>query len=130
MALHAKRLAWTACASLACAIASCQGQTLQAYPDELAGVGIVVQSSGQGHTITKIVADGPAAVAGLQVGDRIVSVDGRSTVGQPLAEVIESLRGKAGTSVEVRTTGPRGELTTTLHRRLLARASGGTYRAN
>ena len=122
--------AWGVCAAVACALVACQGQTIQAYPDELAGIGVVVQITPDGHTITKVVAEGPAATAGLEEGDRILAVNGRLTTGEPLASVIQSLRGKAGTSVTVRTSGRKGEVTSVLQRRLLARAGSSGYRTN
>ena len=43
----------------------------------------------------------PAFRAGLRYGDRIVEVDGRSTIGQTSAEVRDQLRGPRGTTVRV-----------------------------
>lgn len=41
----------------------------------------------------------PAEEGGLQAGDFILSVDGKSTSGQTLTEVVSSIRGKKGTDV-------------------------------
>jgi C-terminal processing protease CtpA/Prc len=115
---------------VAFALWSCEGKTLQAYPDELAGVGIVVKAAPEGHTVAKVIADGPAASAGIEEGDRLLAINGISTTGKPLASVVDLLRGKAGTSVVVRTNGKHGEVTATLTRRLLARNGSSDYHAN
>ncbi len=115
---------------LACALVACRGNTLQAYPEQLAGIGIVVKALPEGHTVTSVFADGPAASAGIEVGDRIVAIDGASTQGKSLAAIVDALRGKAGTPVVLRTSGRRGEMTTTLTRRQLAKNGGNEYRAN
>ena len=41
----------------------------------------------------------PAQLAGVQAGDRILSVDGKSTKGQTVSEVSNNLRGEPGTTV-------------------------------
>jgi carboxyl-terminal processing protease len=117
-------------AALVCAIVACRGTTLQAYPDQLVGIGVVIKALPEGHTVTTVVADGPAATAGIEAGDRIVAINGQPTEGKSLASVVESLRGKAGTSVQVRTVGRRGEVTTVVTRRMLARNGGSEYRTN
>ena len=43
----------------------------------------------------------PAFRAGLRYGDRVVAVNGNSTIGQPSAEVRDQLRGPRGTTVRV-----------------------------
>ncbi len=44
---------------------------------------------------------GPAATAGLKEGDRITKVDGVAVKGKTIDEVIEKIRGQAGTKVQV-----------------------------
>jgi carboxyl-terminal processing protease len=52
-------------------------------------------------TVTQPRAGSPAERAGLQVGDRLVEVDGRSMQGWTVGEAREALRGEVGTSVQV-----------------------------
>ena len=113
-----------------CLLVACENKTLQAYPDELAGVGIVVKAAPEGHTVAKVIPEGPAAGAGIEEGDKLLAINGVATTGKPLASIVDLLRGKAGTSVVVRTTGKHGEMTTTLTRRLLARNGASDYHAN
>ena len=44
---------------------------------------------------------GPAATAGLKEGDRITNVDGDPVKGKTINQVVEKIRGKAGTNVKV-----------------------------
>jgi len=47
--------------------------------------------------ISRVEPGGPAAVAGVQVGDEIVRIDGRSVVNMPIREASRRIRGPAGT---------------------------------
>lgn len=62
---------------------------------EYPGIGIFTQDRGEKTFISSLVEGGPAATAGLQVGDRILSVDGRPF--HPL----KSFEGQAGEAVNV-----------------------------
>lgn len=63
------------------------------------GVGLMFQPGPKGETVVDIVRpDLPAAHAGLQPGDVLVSLDGRSLEGVPFAQVVSRLRGAAGTA--------------------------------
>lgn len=58
---------------------------------------------GPGHLVTHSVSpSGPAEVAGLQVGDVIERIDGRSTVNMPMSEVTRRIRGDEGSQVELK----------------------------
>ncbi|HHO52056.1 MAG TPA: PDZ domain-containing protein [Deltaproteobacteria bacterium] len=55
---------------------------------------------GPGHLVTYSVSpSGPAEAAGLQVGDIIERIDGRSTVNMPMSEVTRRIRGNEGSEV-------------------------------
>lgn len=74
-----------------------------ALDQEFGGVGIELGAAPpDGHPIVKVTrSDSPAMRAGINAGDRILSVDGRSTRGLPLGETIGLLRGGVGTPVRV-----------------------------
>ena len=68
-----------------------------------AGIGISFAMVADSTFITGINPDGPAARAGLQVGDQISKVDGKSIFGKGLKnqEVMRMLRGEKGKSVSL-----------------------------
>ena len=57
-------------------------------------------------TVLLVLANTPAERAGLVIGDRIVEVDGERTAHQPLEGILDWLRGRPGTSVEIRVERP------------------------
>jgi carboxyl-terminal processing protease len=65
------------------------------------GVGLEVEvRDGQPFVVVPIEGS-PAAKAGLKSGDRIVSIDGEPTRGQPLDKLIRKMRGEPGSRIEI-----------------------------
>ncbi|MGY3441082.1 S41 family peptidase [Bradyrhizobium sp. USDA 4473] len=65
------------------------------------GVGLKIMEHDGLPTVLSPIDDTPGAGAGLQPGDAIVSVDGQSTRGVDLMEVIRKIRGQPGTIVRL-----------------------------
>lgn len=76
------------------------------------GIGVQVDAVRGQIVISDVTAGGPAARAGLRVGDAIVEIDGRSTEGSTPGQVLDRLRGDVGTPVLL----------------IVRRVSGGTVR--
>jgi carboxyl-terminal processing protease len=69
---------------------------------ELEGIGAYVGLDEDGRVlIIRPFTDGPAALAGLIAGDRVLSVDDVSLAGRSLYEAIALIRGPAGTDVRL-----------------------------
>lgn len=65
------------------------------------GIGLEITDHNGLPTVLSPIDDTPGARAGLQPGDAIVSVDGQSTHGADLMDVIRKIRGKPGTIVRL-----------------------------
>jgi carboxyl-terminal processing protease len=66
------------------------------------GIGLVVGSrEGGAITVVAPMAGTPGEKAGLLAGDRIVAIDGRSTEGMVVSEVIKLMRGDPDTPIEL-----------------------------
>jgi len=83
------------------------------------GVGIQIDVRDGWITVVSPIAGGPADDAGMQPADRVVAIDGRSTMGWTPDEATKALRGAAGSPVrlEVERPGVADHLTFALRRR-------------
>jgi carboxyl-terminal processing protease len=66
-----------------------------------AGIGVQITELNEAVTITAVFRNTPADQAGLQVGDRIVEVDGGSAEGWTVGDASNRIRGTPGTVVQV-----------------------------
>ncbi|NCA78067.1 MAG: PDZ domain-containing protein [Alphaproteobacteria bacterium] len=65
------------------------------------GVGVTIQKSGNQCLVTDIHTGGPAAKAGIQVGDYLTFIDGKSLDNKALEDIAVLLRGPAGSTVKI-----------------------------
>jgi hypothetical protein len=84
-----------------------RAQTGQERSIRYAGIGASLEMASGSIVIGEVRAGGGGARAGLLPGDVLLEVDGRSTAGLGLPQVVEALRGPEGTRVVLRTR--RGE---------------------
>ena len=66
-----------------------------------AGVGIQMDVRDSGVTVVGTLPNSPAEEVGLLIGDRIVAIEGKPTIGLTTDEALKSLRGAAGTAVHL-----------------------------
>ncbi len=69
--------------------------------EEFVGVGLEVKAVNDTLTVARAVPDAPASKAGVQAGDSILSIDGKPTAGEAIADVVGRMRGVKGTSVKL-----------------------------
>jgi carboxyl-terminal processing protease len=66
-----------------------------------AGIGVQITGLNEAITVTAVFRGTPAEGVGMQVGDRIIAVDGESSIGWTTGEVSDVIRGEVGTNVNV-----------------------------
>ncbi|WP_225047274.1 S41 family peptidase [Lacticaseibacillus kribbianus] len=80
------------------------------------GIGATVQQGDNKLTIESILADTPAKKAGLQVGDQLLEVNGKSVEKLDVNAAVAKIRGKIGTKVKVTVRRDGHEMTFTMTR--------------
>lgn len=63
------------------------------------GIGVVLEETPEGLVVVSVFEDTPAERAGMEAGERIVSVDGVPVEDRPIDVVVESIKGEEGTDV-------------------------------
>lgn len=78
---------------------------VEGFPERYAGIGIELTVEEERIRVVRPLQGGPSEMAGIQAGDFLLAVNGRSTEGMSLGEVVTRLRGK-----------PHSQLTLSLER--------------
>jgi carboxyl-terminal processing protease len=65
------------------------------------GLGIRIDQQGDWITVVNVLPNSPALEEGLQTGDRIVGVEGKSAKGWTLTQAVNTLRGPQGSAVTI-----------------------------
>jgi carboxyl-terminal processing protease len=73
---------------------------------ETAGIGIELRLAGKRTLIAAVAADGPAARAGLNVGDELHRIDDQPVAADTMEETLLRLMGRPGTAVVLEVHGP------------------------
>ena len=76
-------------------------ETMEDVNGKFGGIGLKVSDHNGLPTVISPIDGAPAARAGIQPGDVIVSVDGQTTHGADLTEVVRKIRGKPETTVKL-----------------------------
>lgn len=79
-----------------------QSRLSEQFAGEFEGIGISFVIQNEVLTVISPIPGTPADMLGIRAGDRIVEIDGKSAYGITNEEVFKRLRGKKGTSVEVK----------------------------
>ena len=67
--------------------------------EKIVEIGIHFEITDSLPVVTDVIKDLPADKAGLQIGDKILALDGQATKGKTYDEVTQALRGQAGSTV-------------------------------
>jgi carboxyl-terminal processing protease len=76
-------------------------QFSQQLDGTFSGVGLMLEDTPDGPVVVSVLPDTPAERAGIEAGERIVSVDGRDVTDLPLQAIVNLVTGEPGTTVTV-----------------------------
>lgn len=111
-------------------LAACsEAQTIDSFPDEFVGVGLELTMKRNVPVVVRTLENGPAHVAGLQRGDRIVGIDGDPTWAQSLGDVVMALRGPPESQVTVEVERAELRIILVMRRATLAKVGAQDYAA-
>ncbi|MDC0675757.1 S41 family peptidase [Nannocystis radixulma] len=65
------------------------------------GIGVMIEQVADIVVVRGVISGSPAARSGLRRGDRILEIDGVRAQGKPLVEIVDLIRGAAGTGVDL-----------------------------
>lgn len=74
-------------------------EVVETPKEEIAGVGLELKSGDHALLVEKVLEGAPASRAGMQAGDKILSIDGKPIAGKAVADIVGRIRGVKGTSV-------------------------------
>jgi carboxyl-terminal processing protease len=81
------------------------------------GLGIELKAEGESLNVMNVIEGSPAQRAGMQAGDVIIAVDGKTTAAVTTDKAADMLKGTEGTTVDVTLRAPSGEVRTLRVRR-------------
>ena len=78
------------------------GMKSAALEEEIVGVGVEVREHAEGLLVVKPLRGGPAAEAGIETGDILVSINSREIAGMKMANSVDLMKGTNGSQMKVR----------------------------
>jgi carboxyl-terminal processing protease len=80
---------------------------------EFIGIGVEVTTQNNMAVIVSVMDDTPAEKSGIQSGDRIIEINGKSVIGHHLDSIVDKMKGRVGESIKlvVLREGKQGQLT-------------------
>lgn len=102
-------------------------EVVPSFPDSFVGVGMELRMDGNVPEVVRTLAGGSAREAGVEPGDRIVMIDGRSTIDQSLGDIVMRIRGKPGSQVTLALNRGEERLIIVVRRRKMAKQGEKDY---
>ena len=106
-----------------------KAKVVDPFPTSFGGVGLELRIEGDTPIVIRALPGGAADEAGLQPGDPIIAIDGISTKGLHLGDVIMRLRGQPETQVSLTVQRKQQRVTVVMLRRNMTKTDA-DYRAS
>ena len=84
------------------------------------GIGVIIQKTGSYVELVRVLEDGDAKAVGMEIGDKIINVDGIDMKDKTVDEVQTAIVGELGTTVNITVLRGEQELTFTLTRKAVS----------
>lgn len=82
--------------------AELSGMKSAALEEEIVGVGVEVREHAEGLVVVKPLRGGPAAEAGVETGDIILSINNQEIGGMKMASSVDLMKGTSGSQMKIR----------------------------
>ena len=119
-------LAIAALVPLACASRT---EVVQSFPDSYVGVGLELTIEDHNPVVVRTLEGGSAASVGLEPGDKVLAIDGRSTTDLTLGNTVMMIRGEPGTQVTLTINRNAQQIMVIVPRRAMTKDPSADYHA-
>ena len=79
----------------------CKNSSLDPFPDEFVGIGIELEIKDSLVKIKSVFTGSNADLAGLENQDLLLKINGQSTYGKNLAQIVNEIRGEPGSQLKI-----------------------------
>lgn len=110
------------------ALACAKTETVASHPQQFAGVGVELRERQGTMLVERTLPGGPADEAGVQPGDRVISVDGAEIDGMSLGDVVMRIRGRPDAPLQLTLDRSGQRIILVVRRRGMARQGDEDYR--
>lgn len=109
-------------------LSGCQRtKRIEGFPKKYAGVGLELTADAGTVRVVRPILGGPSDAAGIKGGDVITAINGTSTEGMTLGDVVQRLRGKPDSQLSLSLDRSGEHITVVLRRQKISR-QGADYR--
>ncbi len=110
--------------AIALCVSCADTETIDGFPKEYVGVGIELTIDKKFPNVVRPIDGGPSESAGVMPGDVLTDINGKSTEGLSLGDVVVKLRGRPNSQVTLGLRRDGTRILVVLRRRAMAKVSG------
>ena len=122
-------LATVAIAALGGLLACTRTEVVQSFPASYVGVGLELTIEEHNPVVVRILEGGSAEQVGVEPGDRVLEIDGKSTTDLTLGNAVMMIRGEPGSQVRLTIDRKDHQLVVIVPRRAMTKDPSADYHA-